>query len=87
MKKRILNLLGMFIISAAIVFTLFQLNTPVVKASGCPPAESMGCSCMLTYSHTLYYEGGSISICRYLCVTCGGAGEPMYIEKEVIVEN
>lgn len=85
MKKRIRNLTGVVIVTAAIVFSMIQLNTPVVRASGCPPGQSVGCGCMLTGSVGYTYEGVTHTFCTYMCGGCGGGDEGMYIVQTIEV--
>lgn len=92
MKKRIRNLIGTVIMTAAIVFSMIQLNTPVVRAIACPDAGSVGCNCTFQGSVTSSYhaqDGWHIDLtCYYSCMACGGSGwEPMYIEQTVEVHE
>lgn len=85
MKKRIWNLIGSLILTAAIVFGVVQLNTSVVKADGCLPAISIGCGCMFLGGTRMTVGEVSWWTCTYLCGGCGGGGEPMYIEQTIEV--
>ena len=87
-KKRIRNVIGMMIMTTAIVFSVIQLNTRVVRAAGCPGAETVGCGCTFLYSISAEYNGRPVLWCHYSCTVCGGGGgggDPMYIEQTVMV--
>lgn len=86
-KKRIRNVIGMMIMTAAIVFSVIQLNTPVVRAAGCPDPATVGCGCTFLHSISGEYNGRAVLWCNYSCQVCGsgGGGEPMYIELTVMV--
>lgn len=79
-------MIGMMILTAAVVFSLIQLNTPIVRAAGCPDAGTVGCGCTFMHSTSGEYNGRPVLWCRYMCgFGCGGGGgEPMYIETEVM---
>lgn len=81
MKNRIRNVI--MIMMAAIVFSVIQLNTPVIRAAtGCPSAPFEGCYCGLWGS----VESGGVLTCYYSCVcTAPGGGEPFEIERSVDV--
>ncbi len=87
LKKRIRNVLGVLIMAAAIVFSLIQLNTPVVRAAGCPDASTVGCGCTFLYSTSGEYNGSAVLWCHYMCgFGCGGGGgDPILIEQTVMV--
>lgn len=85
MKKRIWNLIGSLIMTAAIVFGVMQLNTSVVRAEGCPHPSAVGCGCMFLEGTRMTVDGVSWWTCYYLCGGCGGDGEHMYIEQVVEV--
>jgi hypothetical protein len=90
-KKRIRNVIGSMIIGAAIVFSAIQLNTPVVRAFGCPTyppgLESCG-GCNLVEETVVYVDEVAYRHCFYNCWGCPGPGnEPMEIEREVVVQD
>ena len=86
-KKRIRNVIGMMIMAAAIVFSMIQLSTSVVRAEGCPDASSVGCGCTFQGYTTAEYNGQAVFWCHYLCgFGCGGGGgDPILIEQDVMV--
>jgi hypothetical protein len=91
LKKRIGKLLGMALLVAAIVFSVIQLNTTPVKASGagdCPQGSEVFCgNCWLTYATVEYIPSENLVLteCHYDCYCSGGGGggEPFYIEQTV----
>lgn len=85
MKKRMWNLIGISILTLAIVFSVIQLNTKVVKAEGCPHPDTVGCGCIFEYGIGITYGEVTHWTCYYLCGGCGSPGEPMYIEQVVEV--
>lgn len=94
MKKKILILLGIAIMSGAIVFSLFQPKMTVVKANGCPSSQAVsqdtGCNCTFLYSTSEPHPSrpGELTYCYYGCSCSGGGGGGHFeIEREVIVEN
>jgi hypothetical protein len=82
MKKRIWNLIAIILMTAAIAFSVIQLRTPVVKASGCPTGVMWDCTfCNLTEETVMYVGDQIIRTCYYWCTGCPGpGGEPMEIE-------
>jgi hypothetical protein len=82
MKIRIRNLIAFVIMATAIAVSLIQLRIPVVRAAGCPSASEIGCQCMFTGEQ---YLGGGVTACNYLCGSCSGGDEPMYIEQTIYV--
>lgn len=77
---------------AAVVFSVIQLNTTAVRASGpdsCPPGYSVFCgNCYLSYA-LVWNEGQTVfTECHYDCYCSGGGGgDPMYIEQTVTVHD
>jgi hypothetical protein len=72
--------------------SLIQLRIPVVKADGCPPAETVGCGCRFIHATSVDSNDGTPIgwTCTYYCECCycsGGGGQPMEIEREITVYN
>lgn len=88
MKSRIWNSIGIAVLAAAIAFSLFQLRIPVVKASGCPDAGSVGCNCTFTYGLHWMENGVEHGECHYDCGCCdcwpSGDVQNFYIEREYV---
>jgi hypothetical protein len=86
-KKVIRNVIGSMILASAIVFSIMQLNTSVVRADGCPDAGTVGCGCVFMYSTSGTHNGQAVLWCRYMCgFGCGGGGgDPILIEQEIMV--
>ncbi len=87
MRKTIRNAIGALLLTAAVVFSVLQLNSRVAYASGCPPADSVGCACMFVDGTAIIIDGNAYWYCSYLCGTCGGNGDPLYIEQTVVVPD
>lgn len=89
MKKRIWKFSGIAALILTIGFSLIQLTTPVVKASGCPETPFPDCVCNLTASTHEVIEGfPGRWYCTYDCVCVwGGGGEPMSIVRDLDVPD
>lgn len=89
--KRVQNVIAVLIVMGAIVFSLIQLNTPVANASTCPthPQGLEQCGgCNLQEETVMWVDGVPYRHCFYNCWGCPGpGGEPMAIEREVVVEG
>lgn len=91
MKMKIRNILAFSIMAAAITASLIQLRIPVARAASCPEASqtpwaATGCDVTFLYSTESTGEGGGIH-CWYSVRCSVGGGDPMEIEREVVVEN
>lgn len=89
MKNKIRNVIGIMLMTAtiAIVFSVIQLNTPIVRANPvCPSSPFPPCDCRLVSS--VQEPSGKVT-CWYVC-ECGGpgrgGGEPFEIERMVEVD-
>ena len=82
MKRKIMNFLGASFLISMIGLSLVQLNTSVVKATGCPSNPFPECNCVLT-QYWYYGSNPTHWYCHYHC-SCpgGGGGEPFEIERD-----
>jgi hypothetical protein len=84
MKRSILKIVGMVILTVFLGFSAAQLSLAAVESNICPSDPFPPCACNLQHSVLVESGGSWVLYCTYgcYCPDPGGGGGHFYIERD-----